>query len=313
MAHIDKVENWMNKEMKVPHWLLMCGGSSLLFVLVIHYLLRKPKHVSKNITCDTTWCGEIILEEPVYVHKDAKLTIKPNTLIKAKENSALVICKDGELDAQGKEDEAIEFVRYNIAKPWYGLKLLGYTGNAGGDFEELLKDGPIYEASPKNWQKVVNANANAFKYESSESSETSNDNKLDFVRVVAAGADDINAITAYQASGEMNHIFVSDAGDDGIEFFAGDINLKNSAILGSADDGLDVDNGYNGAVDKVLILGADGSTSDLEAKNGDYSSTMTNIFYQSQNFSGNTSDPAASVVASSIIADVNPALNMHRS
>jgi hypothetical protein len=46
--------------------------------------------VSANVTSDTTWSGEVVLESPIFV-KDATLTILPGTIVRGQPRSAAVI------------------------------------------------------------------------------------------------------------------------------------------------------------------------------------------------------------------------------
>jgi len=41
--------------------------------------------------------------------------------------------------------------------------------------------------------------------------------------------------------------------DDGIEFFGGSVNASNLMVWGQGDDGIDIDQGYSGTIDNVLV------------------------------------------------------------
>jgi len=279
------------------------------------------QNVSKNVDTDTTWDGIIILEKPVYVYNNATLTIKENTLIKCKEDTALIICKDGKLIAEGKRDRCIEFVPYQNDTIWQGIKLLGFTGETKFEFfEELvtptvINNSIIYQASPENFEQVISKNKDAFR---KGGDGISNYNVLKYIKVVQAGENlrDTNAITGYQASGEMENIFVVDAGDDGIEFFAGDINLTNAVIIGSGDDNLDTDNNYTGLITTVFAFsnGDELSTSsgkyDLELEGGNFGNYI-DFIYKTFNPKGIT--PAESVNYRESFVKLNNTLSMYRS
>lgn len=71
----------------------------------------------------------------------------------------------------------------------------------------------------------------------------------------AAAGDDLNGLTLGGVGSGTNISFVQvhNSGDDGIEVFGGDVNMKNIAITGALDDSLDFDEGWNGNVQFLAI------------------------------------------------------------
>lgn len=71
----------------------------------------------------------------------------------------------------------------------------------------------------------------------------------------AAAGDDLNGLTlAGVGSGTtISFVQVHNSGDDGIEIFGGDVNMKNIAITGALDDSLDFDEGWTGNVQFLAI------------------------------------------------------------
>jgi hypothetical protein len=70
--------------------------------------------VTTNVTANTVWSGEIVLDLPIFVKNGAVLTIQPGTIIRGQPRSgpvvpgstvgspgALIVTQDGQIDAQG--------------------------------------------------------------------------------------------------------------------------------------------------------------------------------------------------------------------
>jgi hypothetical protein len=92
---------------------------------------------------------------------------------------------------------------------------------------------------------------------------TSNDNsgQLRFVRVQHSGFEilpnnELNGITLAGVGSAtiVENVQVHNSSDDGIEIFGGTVNLRNIVLTGNDDDSLDVDTGWRGAVQNLLIV-----------------------------------------------------------
>jgi hypothetical protein len=88
-----------------------------------------------------------------------------------------------------------------------------------------------------------------------------NSGRLSFVRVQHSGFEilpnnELNGITlAGVGNGTtIENVQVHNSSDDGIELFGGTVNLRNIVLTGNDDDSLDVDTGWRGAVQNVLIV-----------------------------------------------------------
>ena len=73
-----------------------------------------PLSVSADITTDTTWSGEIVLENPIFVKGGATLTILPGTIVRGQPRTAavtvgstvgtpgiVIVTQDGRINADG--------------------------------------------------------------------------------------------------------------------------------------------------------------------------------------------------------------------
>ncbi len=84
--------------------------------------------------------------------------------------------------------------------------------------------------------------------------------------VGAAGSgNELNGITLYGVGNKtiMKNIQVTEANDDGIEFFGGSVNVSNVLIINSLDDDLDIDCGYQGVIQNVVVMRLDSNARDV--------------------------------------------------
>lgn len=95
--------------------------------------------------------------------------------------------------------------------------------------------------------------------------------------------------------------------DDGVEIFGGNVNLKNIAIFNAQDDGLDMDVGYHGTVQFLLVVGG-ANTDKLGEWDGSYQSETVNGFSTTGPVSVTLTPAAAYVVANATFIG-NPAAN----
>ncbi len=72
----------------------------------------------------------------------------------------------------------------------------------------------------------------------------------------AAAGDDLNGLTlGGVGSGTIfENVQIHNSGDDGIEIFGGTTNLRNVVVTGAIDDSLDFDDGWNGNVQRALVI-----------------------------------------------------------
>lgn len=71
----------------------------------------------------------------------------------------------------------------------------------------------------------------------------------------------------------INNIYLKESGDDGIEFFGGDVDASNLYIENSYDDSLDFADGYTGSITNVYITGV--SKAGIEGSNNGTNTAAT--------------------------------------
>jgi len=255
------------------------------------------ENVSGLITANTTWTANKIwiLNGKVVVNDGVTLTIEAGTIIKGKEGSgslasALIVARGGKLNAVGTADKPIIFtsiadnikigekVGTNLTiadnSKWGGLLILGKAkGSFSGDVSEFQIEG---------------IPASDFFGLYGGSDDADNSGHLEYLSIRHGGAEigaanEINGLTlgAVGSATIVKNIEIMATLDDGIEIFGGAVNISNIIVWGQGDDGLDVDQGWNGSASNALVILTNISDSALEIDGGEGSLqrdyTLTNI------------------------------------
>lgn len=208
--------------------------------------------ISEDISEDTTWTADktyMLAADTLVFVNGATLTIEPGTLIRGGAGSALVIEKDSRIVAEGTADAPIVFTSFAAENPaagdWGGLVLLGEAVinlQGGVGMAEGFPIPPTYGGT-----------------------DPAHDcGSLRYVRVEYAGfaiseGNELNGITFYACgTGTKASYLQSHMGlDDGIEFFGGAFDLDHIVVTGAADDSMDMDQGFSGMAQHVLIHQSD--------------------------------------------------------
>ncbi len=205
--------------------------------------------VASAITEDTVWPegAAVYLQGLVYVETGAHLRIEPGVTVHGEDGSALVVTRDGLITARGREDAPIVFtsskpVGSRAPGDWGGLVLLGDAPvNLSDAVVEGVPDGETRGAFGGN-------------------DPTSNCGVLEYVRVEFTGFEvytdnELNGITMAGCGSKtiVRHVQSHKGKDDGIEIFGGTVDIKNVVITEAGDDGLDIDMGWTGRGQFIVI------------------------------------------------------------
>jgi hypothetical protein len=212
-----------------------------------------------NITADKTLSAseKYLLRGKVYVIAPAKLTIPAGTLIFGEKDTdgALIINRGATLDAKGTATSPIIMTSqapkgFRNRGDWGGLVILGKAYNSN-------------DVSAKIEGISVAAGSENGVYGPGAGSSTDNDNSgfLQYVRIEYAGIslspdNELNSLTlgSVGSATTIDHIMVSYANDDAIEWFGGSVNHKYLITYATNDDDFDTDRGYNGKVQYGLVV-----------------------------------------------------------
>lgn len=210
---------------------------------------------SRTLYADTAY----LLSGFVHVANGATLTIQPGTIIKGDFNvlgSSLMIMRGAKIQAVGTADAPIVFTSSRAAgsrQPgdWGGLLLVGNAiNNRSGavTVEGTGTDGTAV-VSGKNYPVIYNGGTTA----------TDNSGTLAYVRVEFGGFapvqdQEFNSFTfcAIGSGTRASYLESLDGLDDSFEFFGGGFDLDHLVAFETADDVLDMSEGFSGRVQFVV-------------------------------------------------------------
>jgi hypothetical protein len=202
--------------------------------------------VTGSIKTNTTWQAKnkYLLQGFVYVDSGAVLTIEPGTVIKGDKASkaSLVVKAYGKIIAEGTVGKPIVFTS-NQPKgsrnpgDWGGLIILGNS--------IVNKTPATIEGENKATfgGTVANDNSGILKYV-----------RIEFAGVAFETDKEINGLTlgGVGSGTTIDYVQVSSTGDDGFEWFGGNVNAKHLISYKNVDDDFDTDWGYSGNVQYAL-------------------------------------------------------------
>lgn len=196
---------------------------------------------------DTTLgCEQLHVLTGITFVNSGTLTIEPGTTILGGSGSALVIEKAARIEAVGTPEQPIVMTSINIGNnpargDWGGLVLLGEatTNVVQGVAEGFADTPPTYGGND----------------------DSDDCGTLRYLRVEYAGfeispGNELNAITFYACgtATTVDHVQVHMGVDDGFEMFGGTFDASYLVATGSGDDSLDMDQGYRGNLQHVLLI-----------------------------------------------------------
>lgn len=208
--------------------------------------------VSGTISQSTTWTADkrYVLSDFVGLSAPAVLTIEPGTVIYGGDSRAsLFVARGAKIIADGTNRRPIVFtspqrVGSRNQSDWGSLVLLGRAPlnvPGGSAFMEGLPSQEAYAFGGNDAQD----SSGVLRYV-----------RLEFGGFAIATDREINGLTlAGIGSGTViDHVQVLHNADDAFEFFGGTVNAKHLLGVGYADDGLDFDLGYTGAIQYAALI-----------------------------------------------------------
>jgi len=231
---------------------------------------------------DTTWvCTNIYqLDGLVFVAGDRDdvpvLTIEAGTLVRGVEGDvdegiqpgALIVTRRGRIDARGTPEQPIVMTadaEVGSREPggWGGLVMLGRATNNIGETEVEGLAGSLGDLGLHGYD-VALATGDAGMPDAGADGDVEDPEwdcgSLTYVRIEFAGfqvtgGDELNGLTLGSCGRgtTIDHVHVHLGQDDGVELFGGTVDLSHVIITGHGDDGLDVDLGYQGRVQFLVI------------------------------------------------------------
>jgi hypothetical protein len=189
---------------------------------------------------------------PVIVEDGATLNIPAGTMIKAKKgfNNYILVLQGGKINVRGTADKPVTMTaNISDAQPghWGGLIINGRAPLAGG----TIGSTEISSAFPYGGTKADD-NSGTITYLTIEypGARSSADVEHNGLTLNGVG----NGTT-------IENIFIRYSADDGVEFFGGNVNVKNLLVVDSDDDMFDFTQGYTGKLENAYGIWQAGYTS----------------------------------------------------
>ena len=162
--------------------------------------------------------------------------------------SVLIIARGSKLIAKGTQYDPIVFepIQGDVIGLWGGVIILGSAPvSLSGNVQEMQIEGiPVSDTSGL--------------YGGSNTEDSSG--SIEYVSIRYGGAEigegnEINGLTLGGVGSltTVRNIEVVSNLDDGIEFFGGSVNASNLMVWGQGDDAIDIDQGYSGTINNVLV------------------------------------------------------------
>ena len=240
--------------------LILCYACTNEEVVTFNPVTSNDASIEQNILkgkinqdLDLSSSKEWILDGRVSIIDSSTLTIPAGTIIKAMpgtgaDASVLIIARGSKLIAKGTQYDPIVFepIQGDVIGLWGGVIILGSAPvSLSGNVQEMQIEGiPVSDTSGLY---------GGFNTEDSSGS-------IEYVSIRYGGAEigegnEINGLTLGGVGSltTVRNIEVVSNLDDGIEFFGGSVNASNLMVWGQGDDAIDIDQGYSGTINNVLV------------------------------------------------------------
>ncbi len=233
-----------------------------------------------SASADAGWTvasTKITLNKPCYylpgtVHVDSGVTftIPAGTIIYGSKLtfSAFVQLPGSTVMAKGTASDPIVFTsaRSNRGRgDWGGVVIAGRAPIAG--------DVSSFNATSRGNLSYIEGLPKAAPYLVGGTRENDNSGMWTWVQSNYAGlnvgaqgsGNELNSFSLYGVGNatKMNNLQVAYANDDAIEIFGGSVNISNAFILNTLDDDIDLDGGYQGTIQNVLVYRLDTASRDV--------------------------------------------------
>jgi len=245
------------------------------------YPNRLPSIIDTDLTLtnDTIWT----IAGRVTVTNGATLTIEPGTILKGGYGSgtnscALIIARTAKIDAQGTAQQPIVFTSIaddiqvgqrtgtNLSEwdtgLWGGVLILGQApisaGAMGGDLSQI-EGIPVSDPNGAYGGSIPDDNSGIMTYVS--------------IRHGGANIGAGNEINGLSLGGVgsgtiIDNIEIVGNQDDGIEWFGGSVNVSNVLVAYCGDDGLDIDQSYDGDITNFYTVGINDEDLEVDGPEG---------------------------------------------
>jgi len=233
--------------------------------------------VSSNISTSTLWTSDNTynLQGQIYVLPGATLTIEPGTIVASTTSigGSLAVCRGAKLFALGTKKKPIVFTSKADVATWANNDPTTGTwreasnewGNITMMGSGLISENAIGTNVPTcNAANVANMEGLTFgptRDQYGGGNDNDDSGTLSYVSLRYGGkvvglANELNGLSlgGIGRNTDIHHIDIMNNVDDGVEIWGGTVNLKYVNIWNIGDDSFDIDQGWRGKAQFVLIV-----------------------------------------------------------
>ncbi|MBL8844043.1 MAG: hypothetical protein JNL90_21140 [Planctomycetes bacterium] len=236
--------------------------------------------VTADITTSTTWTANNTynLQQQIYVRPGATLTIQAGTLIISDTGvgGSLAVCNGAQIFANGTQEEPVIFTSKADQATWTGGDpKTGTWREAANEWGNLtiMGDGYISEnATPGNVATPDAGNVAAMEglildpmnptlIEYGGGNDDDDSGSISYLSLRYGGkvislANELNGLSLGGIGREtdIRNVEIMNNVDDGVEIWGGTVNLRCLSVWNVGDDSVDIDQGYRGKIQDVLIV-----------------------------------------------------------
>jgi hypothetical protein len=231
------------------------------------------------ISSNTTWTNDKVwlMDGKIVVQNGATLTVEAGTIVKAAAGTGanatvLIVAKGAKIEAIGTAEKPIIFTDANdqivyangTTSPNRSVTDKGLWGSV-----IILGNGIVGAASGEANIEGVVSGYEFTKYGGSNNAENSGTLKYVSIRHTGTAVSPGNELQGLKMCGVgsgtvIENIELIGSEDDGIEIFGGAVNVTNIVIANFDDDGIDLDQAYDGTISNAVVIMAPGSDTVFE-------------------------------------------------
>ena len=231
------------------------------------------------ISSNTTWTNDKVwlMDGKIVVQNGATLTVEAGTIVKAAAGTGanatvLIVAKGAKIEAIGTAEKPIIFTDANdqivyangTTSPKRSVTDKGLWGSV-----IILGNGIVGAASGEANIEGVVSGYEFTKYGGSNNAENSGTLKYVSIRHTGTAVSPGNELQGLTMGGVgsgtvIENIELIGSEDDGIEIFGGAVNVTNIVIANFDDDGIDLDQAYDGTISNAVVIMAPGSDTVFE-------------------------------------------------
>ncbi|MEL7198658.1 MAG: hypothetical protein AAGL10_10110 [Pseudomonadota bacterium] len=207
---------------------------------------------------------------------DVTLTVEPGVIFFAQAESFFVVNRGNAIEADGTEtnpiiwtsrDNVLGLSNDNSQAQWGGVVLLG-RARVSDCSTQVFNTTPGNFTTNPTCEQQLEGTVVATPFGGADDADSSGSFTYNQIRYSGFELQQSNELQSLTTGGvgsgtTISHIFSFNSSDDGLEFFGGQFDANNIAVVGASDDSLDVDTGARVNLETVVVAQRTGTGDSL--------------------------------------------------